>query len=126
MPELLVAPARAHIHQPRNGPDPTMKNYPMLAVLALIMAAPQVYSEEENRQEPIRASQYQRSDEGPAIVIRNDTDNTYYEYRVNGQIQEIRVEPSVGPVYYLIPVEGGYIREEESGLRLPSWVLFRW
>tara|TARA_R100000322_G_scaffold57070_2_gene35304 strand:- start:8991 stop:9302 length:312 start_codon:yes stop_codon:yes gene_type:complete len=103
-----------------------MKKYPLLALLTLLALTPQAHSQEDSKQEPIRASEYQRSDQGPAIVIRNDQDNTYYEYRVNGEIQEIKVEPGVGPAYYLVPVEGGYIRRDESGLRLPSWVLFRW
>lgn len=103
-----------------------MKMASTLVALALLGVPLSVSAEEANAQAPIRASEYQRSEEGPAIVIRSQDGNTYYEYRVNGELQEIRVEPEVGPVYYLIPVEGGYIRREESKLLLPSWVLFRW
>lgn len=107
-----------------------MKTITALLALAAL-ALPQVLLAEdslaeEQGQPPIRASEYQRSDEGPEIVIRGDEGQTYYEYRVNGELQEIRIEPEVGPVYYLIPVEGGYIRRENSTLLLPSWVLFRW
>lgn len=99
-----------------------MKCHAALAIL-LALAMSQTLAQE---QPPVRASEYQRSDEGPAIIIYNDDEQTYYEYRVNGELQEIKVEPKVGPTYYLIPVEGGFIRREESKLLLPSWVLFRW
>lgn len=51
----------------------------------------------------------------------------YYEYRVNGEVKEIKVVPDIGPSYYLVPAEGGgWIREGETSLLVPSWVLFRW
>lgn len=63
----------------------------------------------------------------PQIVIRHTEDKTFYEYRVNGVLKEIKVVPSVGPEYYLIPADGGgWIREDRSTLLLPSWVIFRW
>ncbi len=52
-----------------------------------------------------------------------------YEYRVNGQIKEIRVVPKIGKPYYLVPSDtkgGVYIRMDSSQLLIPSWVLFRW
>ncbi len=52
-----------------------------------------------------------------------------YEYRVNGQIKEIRVVPKIGKPYYLVPSDtkgGAYIRMDSSQLLIPSWVLFRW
>jgi hypothetical protein len=118
----FMAKAQAY-HTLGNGFDPTMKKFAALAVLAALGTSQAVLAEER---ESVRASEYQRSDEGPAIIIRNEDDNTYYEYRVNGELQEIKVVPEVGPTYYLIPIEGGFIRRESSQLLLPSWVLFRW
>ncbi|WP_148861524.1 DUF2782 domain-containing protein [Marinobacter fonticola] len=76
--------------------------------------------------EPVRASEYQPPSDEPQVVIRPGEDATYYEYRVNGELREIRVDPKVGPVYYLIPVDGGFIRQDGSQLVVPKWVLFEW
>ncbi len=63
----------------------------------------------------------------PQIVIRNEDDKTFYEYRVNGVLKEIKVVPKVGPTYYLVPQDGNaWIREDRSQVLVPSWVLFEW
>ncbi|MDF2182979.1 DUF2782 domain-containing protein [Neptuniibacter sp. CAU 1671] len=64
----------------------------------------------------------------PQITISHDGDNTIYEYRVNGELKEIKIEPKNGKPYYLVPApgEGEFIRVEESQLLIPKWVLFRW
>lgn len=51
-----------------------------------------------------------------------------HEYRVNGQVVEIKVVPKIGKPYYLVPAEGGdgYIRLDRSQLLIPKWILFRW
>ena len=64
----------------------------------------------------------------PAITIRHDEGKTFYEYRINGQLKEIKVVPKNGPAYYLVPADSpdGFIRIEESQLLIPKWILFRW
>ena len=63
----------------------------------------------------------------PQIVIRNEDNKTFYEYRVNGVLKEIRVVPKIGPTYYLVPDDGiAWIREDRSQVLVPSWVLFEW
>ncbi len=63
----------------------------------------------------------------PQITIRKGKEKTFYEYRVNGILKEIKVVPKVGPEYYLVPDDGGgWIQEEKSQLLVPSWVIFRW
>ena len=62
------------------------------------------------------------------ITIRNDGDNTYYEFRVNGEVSEIKVVPKQGPAYYLIPSEqesGEFVRKDNPNMRVPKWVIFR-
>ncbi|GGY83836.1 DUF2782 domain-containing protein [Marinobacter zhanjiangensis] len=78
--------------------------------------------------EPVIIPDYEpAADAASEIVIRPGEDVVYYEYRVNGEIREIKVVPDAGPSYYLVPVEGGgWIREGETSLLVPSWVLFRW
>tara|TARA_R110002167_G_scaffold192576_7_gene395097 strand:+ start:391 stop:675 length:285 start_codon:yes stop_codon:yes gene_type:complete len=63
----------------------------------------------------------------PEITIRREATETFYEYRVNGILKEIRVEPEVGPTYYLVPQDGNaWIREDRSQVLVPSWILFKW
>lgn len=66
---------------------------------------------------------------GETVTIRNDGQQTYYEFRVNGEIVEIKVVPKVGPSYYLVPAEGqsgDFVRKDNPEIRVPSWVIFRW
>ncbi|WP_239995816.1 DUF2782 domain-containing protein [Nitrincola tibetensis] len=67
-------------------------------------------------------------EEEEQIVIRNDGEATFFEYRVNGVLKEIKVIPAVGPTYYLVPKgEGGdLIRVGESTVLIPKWVIFTW
>jgi hypothetical protein len=63
----------------------------------------------------------------PEILIRKEDNKTFYEYRVNGVLKEIKVVPDIGPTYYLIPQDGNaWIREDRSQVLVPSWVLFEW
>lgn len=104
----------------------------LLTVLAASVFSVSAFAEEAQSQEappenpPVRASEYQPTPGEPQVVIRAGEDATYYEYRVNGELREIRVKPEVGPVYYLVPVDGGFIRQDGSQLVVPKWVLFEW
>lgn len=63
----------------------------------------------------------------PTINIRHSEDKTFYEYKVNGQLVEIKVVPKVGPTYYLIPNDDNEMkRHSESKLSVPTWVIFSW
>ena len=66
-------------------------------------------------------------DNEPVVTIRHGEQATYFEYRVNGKLKEIRVEPTVGKPYYLRPTEDGEFEKfEDSTLMLPKWILFSW
>lgn len=81
----------------------------------------------ERPSEPVVITDYQPAAAGTEIVIRPGTDEVFYEFRVNGELREIKVVPARGPEYYLVPAEGGgWIREDRTRLLVPSWVLFRW
>lgn len=99
-----------------------MKRFMTVAALAAAMTGGLAFAQEE----PVRASEYRSDTSGPQIIIRNQEDRTYYEYRVNGVLREIRVVPEVGSPYYLVPANGGFIRQDESQLLVPSWVIFNW
>lgn len=78
--------------------------------------------------EPVVVSDYQPPGSEAQVVIRPGGEGkVFYEYRVNGELVEIKVVPDVGPEYYLVPADGGgWIREDSTELLVPSWVLFRW
>lgn len=112
-----------------------MKKIACLASLITCLAGPALAQSNgaldktpvETPDEPVVVSDYQPTDSGSAIVIRPGEKKVFYEYRVNGQLMEIKVVPDVGPEYYLVPADGGgWIREADSGMLVPSWVLFRW
>ncbi|HEY5717464.1 MAG TPA: DUF2782 domain-containing protein [Motiliproteus sp.] len=78
---------------------------------------------------PLLATESSVPDKDAQVTIRpGDKGEVLHEYRVNGQVVEIKVVPKVGPPYYLVPAEGGdgYIRLDRSQLLIPKWVLFRW
>lgn len=78
---------------------------------------------------PVLSTQAQESDIAATgeVVIEREEKARYFEHRVNGVLKEIKVVPEVGPVYYLVPADGGgWIREEESAFLVPKWVLFEW
>ncbi|MDI9246543.1 DUF2782 domain-containing protein [Marinobacter sp. CHS3-4] len=101
-----------------------------LAFVALTTSAVAQESKKtvQTPEEPVVVSDYQPPGSEAQIVIRpGDEDQVFYEYRVGGELKEIKVVPKVGPEYYLVPAEGGgWIRENETDLLVPSWVLFRW
>ena len=69
---------------------------------------------------------------GEEVVIRNDGDKTFYEYRRGGQIVEIKVVPKYGKPYYLTPSDvknaetGSYIQSDAPEISAPTWFIFRW
>ncbi len=87
------------------------------SLLVVVLLATSFTAQAEEGQLPVE----------PQITIRHDDDKTFYEYRVNGILKEIKVVPSIGPAYYLVPADGGaWIREDRSQVLIPKWVLFEW
>ena len=66
----------------------------------------------------------------PEVNIIQKDDRKIEEYRANGVLYMIKVQPTVGPAYYYIDSDGdGSLetkRHELSGHIVPNWVLFRW
>ncbi|NEV63680.1 DUF2782 domain-containing protein [Thiorhodococcus minor] len=66
----------------------------------------------------------------PEIAIVEEGDRLIYEYRVRGVLYMVRIQPQVGPPYYLYDLNGdGLIDAQDRSPRntsIPQWVLFEW
>lgn len=81
---------------------------------------------------PILITKVAAAPTGEEVVIRNEGDETFYEYRRGGQVIEIKVVPKYGKPYYLTPSDvkneetGAYIQSDAPEVSAPSWFIFRW
>ncbi len=68
----------------------------------------------------------------PVVTIRQTTESTIKEYRVNGILRAIKFTPKNGmPPYYLIDKEGSgeFVRmgpDVGKELSIPRWIFFTW
>lgn len=66
----------------------------------------------------------------PDITIIESGDQVVYEYRVRGQLYMVRIQPQIGPPYYLFDSDGDGVLDAQdsspSNITIPQWVLFRW
>jgi hypothetical protein len=80
---------------------------------------------------PPRLPEPQRSGEAlePDVTIVETEEGTAYEYRANGQLYMVKIQPRVGKPYYEIDSDGdGTLDTRVDDLRntaVPQWVLFR-
>jgi hypothetical protein len=66
----------------------------------------------------------------PQVTIRRTDREVIYEYRRNGQLFLVRVQPRVGPPYYFIDVDNDgtldYRPGEPVRNNINQWILYRW
>jgi hypothetical protein len=66
----------------------------------------------------------------PEVTIIETDQEVIYEYRVKGRVYMVKIQPVVGPPYYLLDTNGdGTLDVQESrrpNLALPQWLLFSW
>ena len=53
------------------------------------------------------------------------------EYRINGRLFMIKIQPRKGPPYYLIDSDGDGVLDSrqddlDPNMPVPSWVILRW
>lgn len=69
------------------------------------------------------------SDVEPQITIIKRGEDTVEEYRINGELYQMKVTPSHGIPYYLVKEQkdGGWSRLDGPSptLGIPQWVIFR-
>lgn len=71
------------------------------------------------------AQQADETLQGPDITIIAEEDRTIYEFRQNGELRMVRVVPSFGKPYYLVPRDPtkGFGDLERADALVPSWVI---
>ena len=66
----------------------------------------------------------------PDITIKESGGDVIYEYRVRGTLYMVRVQPQIGPPYYLYDINGDGLIEAQDrsphNISVPQWVLFDW
>lgn len=77
--------------------------------------------------EPVRSGETLE----PEVTIKRDARQTVTEYRINGRLQAIKVEPRNAPAYYLVDTDGDGNLETRrdalsAGFLIPQWVIFSW
>ena len=62
---------------------------------------------------------------GRDVVIIEGEARTIYEYRQNDELRMIRIVPSTGRPYYLVPADEtqGYGNLENADMLIPKWIL---
>ncbi len=65
----------------------------------------------------------------PEVTIIESDKGSIYEYRINGQVYMVKVQPVAGPPYYLMDTDGDGqmdVRDDRPwNNSIPQWVLFR-
>ena len=66
----------------------------------------------------------------PEVTIIETEKGIVYEYRVRGRLYMVRVQPQVGPPYFLLDTDGdGQMDVQQDRVwnnSIPQWVLFSW
>lgn len=67
----------------------------------------------------------------PRVTITQQGDEVIKEYRINGRLYMVEVDPAKGYPYYLVDTDGdGRLEthhvELTEDLLVPNWVIFRW
>jgi hypothetical protein len=78
----------------------------------------------------IPPASYQGETVEPEVTIIETEEKTIYEYRVRGQLYMVKVQPQIGPPYFLLDTTGdGRLDVREDRVwnnAIPQWVLFSW
>lgn len=66
----------------------------------------------------------------PEVTITETDEGTVYEYRVKGQVYMVKIQPTVGPPYFLVDTNGDGILDVEDqrapNMAVQQWMLFSW
>ena len=111
-----------------------MKRLILAAALGAVASVAMAQAETELNAFPeapaIPSASYQGETVEPEITIIETEKETIYEYRVRGNLYMIKVQPQIGPPYFLLDTNGdGEMDVQEDRVwnnAIPQWVLFSW
>jgi hypothetical protein len=67
--------------------------------------------------------------EPEVTIIETDTE-VIYEYRVNGRVYMVKIQPQIGPPYFMMDIDGDGLLDVQDQrppeLAVPQWLLFSW
>lgn len=104
----------------------------IVCAVGLFMSANVIAADDQLQQQPVIPEPLADGQSiEPEVNIIQKKDRTIQEYRMNGKLYMIKVTPNVGLPYYLMDTDGDGALETkqhelDSGLLVPSWILFEW
>lgn len=102
------------------------------AVSGLLMLAGAAIADDQQAIEPPPLPPQLQSGDPlePEVTIRRTQHEVVHEYRQNGKLVMVRVQPRVGPAYHFIDIDGDgtldYRPGEPVHNNINQWVLWRW
>lgn len=127
-------PAVAPLH--RGGADLAAKwncsgGWRLVCAFALLMLAGSVPAQEQALEAPPLPPPVQPGEPfEPQVTIRRTEREMIYEYRQNGVLFLVRVQPMFGPPYYFVDIDGDGRLDFRPGDpvhdRVQQWTLWRW
>ncbi|MET0068776.1 MAG: DUF2782 domain-containing protein [Candidatus Thiodiazotropha sp.] len=114
-----------------------MPSYSLLtppALILMLLSAGSIMAEDEAVPEPPELPLPEIIVDGeviePEVTIIKREEGTIYEYRINGQLYMVKVQPDAGPPYYMVDRDGDGEFDSRStdptNISVPKWILMRW
>ncbi|MGB5672427.1 MAG: DUF2782 domain-containing protein [Sedimenticolaceae bacterium] len=110
----------------------TKKGHGRVAVTGLLMLAGAAIAEDRQTVESPPLPPQLRSGDPlePQVTIRRTKQEVIHEYRQNGKLIMVRVQPRVGPAYHFVDTDGDGSLDYQPGEpvhnNINQWVLWRW
>lgn len=115
-----------------------MNTRSLLAPLALVLASPLALAQEAGSPDPgdflqapeVIPSPVTGDPSEPDITIREEGERTVYEYRIKGHLYMVKIQPRVGPPYYLFDDNNDGVMDVHDqppgDISVNQWLIFSW
>lgn len=101
-------------------------------LFALLLLLPALAQSEEPVVTAVPPTGLEEDDQlEPEVRIIKKDDAQIHEYRLNGQLYMVKIEPAIGVPYYIVDMDGDGELESrynqiDPGLVVPMWMIYRW
>ncbi|MFP4245394.1 MAG: DUF2782 domain-containing protein [Ectothiorhodospira sp.] len=110
----------------------TPRTLPCLLLIPALLAGPVAARDDVPPPPPLLddSDQVNRELLEPQVTITRQGGTRISEYRIQGELYMLRVEPEGAPTYYMVDADGdgrleSRMNELDPRILIPSWVLFR-